>query len=124
MDASTPYDNLTFDPSAYNKAKEKTRASYSQGIADAGVSAGMAGGMTGKNAGRVVADVAGRAYSARDASIAQIEGEQAGAQTQFNTWKQSKIAESKAAQPGILDVLGSVVDIGTEIGRASCRERV
>lgn len=116
MDSENPYAKMTFDPQGeYKKAKTELKSSFDASVQEAGEKAGMAAGVSGRNAGRVTADVMSRALSEKDKAAAGLDAQEAGAKTQFETWKATKSAEFEQSKPGVFDVLGSVVNIGADI---------
>lgn len=114
-----PYKDMKFDPTPFDKEITKTKESFDQTIQDAGTQAGMASGMSGMNVGRVTADTYARAMGGRDASIANLEGQKAVAQTQFDAQKQQAVAQAEAEyqrnKPGFWDWASGGLQLATSI---------
>lgn len=109
MGDSNPFNKMQWDGKGFKTARDKVNESFDSLIAGAGNQQGMASGMTGGQAGRVAAETYVNAAGQRNQSEAQILGQEATAEAQFNKEKQQKSAEWESQQAGPLDFIFNTV---------------
>lgn len=114
-----PTSGWKFDPTPFDKEITSARSTFDSTITEAGMGAGMAAGIGGMNAGRVTADVYTKAMSERDKAIANLEGQKATAQTNFNQNKMQVSAQARQqyemAKPGFWDYFQGAATLGIGI---------